>query len=157
MARMRESAGAERACPAGQLVRVYCGRHFSVEDIGAIGELIEQNTTLERTPLSRRICEPLQWRQPNGALKAMSCRVALLRMQADDLIRLPPRRIPRTDGAPRAAHRGQRSATAIMPAGARVAALDGAAGQHPRGSPPVERVRRYTAVRQPDALRDLLR
>ncbi len=84
MARMRESAGAERACPAGQLVRVYCGRHFSVEDIGAIGELIEQNTTLERTPLSRRICEPLQWRQPNGALKAMSCRVALLRMQAPD-------------------------------------------------------------------------
>ena len=38
-------------------MRVYCGRHFSAEDVAAIRELIESNPTLKRTPLSRRICE----------------------------------------------------------------------------------------------------
>ena len=36
-----------------------------------------------------------EWRQPNGALKTMSCRVALLSMQADGLICLPPPQNPR--------------------------------------------------------------
>ena len=76
-------------------MRVYCGRHFSAEDVAAIRELIESNPTLKRTPLSRRICEMFEWRQPNGALKAMSCRVALLRMQADGLICLPPSQNPK--------------------------------------------------------------
>ncbi len=34
----------------------------------------------------------LDWRQPNGRLKQMSCRVALLRMQEDGLLSLPPPR-----------------------------------------------------------------
>jgi hypothetical protein len=34
--------------------------------------------------------EELDWRRGNGGLKDMSCRVALLRMQADGLISLPP-------------------------------------------------------------------
>ena len=81
-------------------MRVYCGRPFSAEEVAAIRELIERNPTLKRTPLSRRICEMLQWRQPNGALKAMSCRVALLRMQADGLIRLPPSQNPKNGRRP---------------------------------------------------------
>ena len=81
-------------------MRVYCGRYFSAEDIRAIGELIEKNPTLKRTPLSRKVCELLQWRQPNGALKAMGCRVALLRMQADGLIRLPPSQNPKNGRRP---------------------------------------------------------
>jgi Druantia protein DruA len=81
-------------------VRVYCGRHFSAEDLTAIRELIEQNPTLKRTPLSRRICALLGWTQPNGALKAMSCRVALLRMQAEGLIRLPPSQNPKNGRRP---------------------------------------------------------
>jgi hypothetical protein len=79
---------------------VYCGRHFSAEDIGAIRELIEENPTLKRTPLSRRICARLGWTQPNGSLKAMSCRVALLRMQAQGLIRLPPSQNPKNGRRP---------------------------------------------------------
>ena len=81
-------------------MKVYCGRHFSTEDIEAIRRLIEQNPHLKRTPLSRRVCELLQWRQPNGALKAMSCRVALLRMQAQGLIRLPPSQNPKNGRRP---------------------------------------------------------
>ena len=56
---------------------------------------MQQNPTLLRTPLSRRLCELFAWTKPNGELKDMSCRVALLRMQADGLITLAPSRMPR--------------------------------------------------------------
>jgi hypothetical protein len=36
------------------------------------------------------VCEQLNWRKPDGKLKEMSCRVALLRMERDGLITLPP-------------------------------------------------------------------
>jgi hypothetical protein len=81
-------------------VKVYCGRHFSAEDIQAIRRLIEQHPQLKRTPLSRKVCELLQWRQANGALKAMSCRVALLRMHAQGLICLPPSQNPQNGRRP---------------------------------------------------------
>lgn len=60
-----------------------------------IQRLIAHTPGLKRTALSRRICERLDWRKPNGELKDMTCRVALLRMQADGLIRLPPSQIPK--------------------------------------------------------------
>ena len=43
-----------------------------------------------RARLSRRVCEILDWRRPNGGLKDMSCRVAMLRMARDGVITLPP-------------------------------------------------------------------
>jgi hypothetical protein len=75
-------------------VSVYCGRQFSPEELLAIRELIEQHPNLKRTPLSCRICALLGWTRPNGALKGMTCRVPLLRMQAQGLIRLPPSQNP---------------------------------------------------------------
>lgn len=73
---------------------IYCARRFSAEELQTIQRLIDQDPTLKRSPLSRRLCELLDWRKPNGELKDMSCRVALLRMQADGRIRLPPSQIP---------------------------------------------------------------
>jgi hypothetical protein len=55
---------------------------------------MQQLPTMLRTPLSRRLCELFAWTKPNGELKDMSCRVALLRMQADGLITLPASRMP---------------------------------------------------------------
>ena len=81
-------------------MRVYCGRHFSAAELLAIRALIEQNPTLKRTPLSRRICAQLGWTRPNGALKDMTCRVALLRMQAEGLIHLPPSQNPKNGRRP---------------------------------------------------------
>jgi hypothetical protein len=75
-------------------VSVYCARHFSTEDIQTIQALIANSPGLKRTALSRTICQVLNWTKPNGELKDMSCRVALLRMQADGLIDLPPSRSP---------------------------------------------------------------
>jgi hypothetical protein len=73
---------------------IYTARHFSAADLHAIQTLIDQTPGLKRSPLSRIICERLDWRKPNGELKDMTCRVALLRMQADGLIRLPPAQPP---------------------------------------------------------------
>jgi hypothetical protein len=40
--------------------------------------------------ISRRVCEAFGWYKQDGGLKEMSCRVALIRMERDGLIRLPP-------------------------------------------------------------------
>ena len=72
---------------------IYCVRDFSVEDMQTIRDLIAQDQKLQRSALSRKLCQLWGWTKPNGELKDMTCRVALLRMQADGLIELPPSRI----------------------------------------------------------------
>lgn len=74
-------------------MRRYCAREFSALDIQTIRDLIDQNPKLQRTALSRKLCQLWGWTKPNGELKDMACRVALLRMQADGLIALPVSRI----------------------------------------------------------------
>ena len=81
-------------------MNIYCGREFGDADIQAIKRLMEQNPSLKRTPLSRTLCELFDWTKPNGELKDMTCRVALLRMQADGLITLAPSRMPGGRGRP---------------------------------------------------------
>jgi hypothetical protein len=72
---------------------IYCAREFSAGDIQSIRDLITQDQKLGRSALSRKLCQLWGWTKPNGELKDMTCRVALLRMQADGLITLPPSRI----------------------------------------------------------------
>jgi hypothetical protein len=79
---------------------IYCGREFGDADIQTIKQLMEQDPLLKRTPLSRKLCELFDWTKPNGELKDMTCRVALLRMHADGLITLPPSRMPGGRGRP---------------------------------------------------------
>jgi uncharacterized protein DUF4338 len=70
----------------------YCGRQFSASEIDLIRELIGSLPSLSRYKLSTTVCTQLDWRSPNGGLKDMSCRVAMLRMQTDGLLELPPAR-----------------------------------------------------------------
>ena len=70
----------------------YCARPFTSSDIELIRALLDASPPLNRARLSREVCERLNWRRADGGLKDMSCRVALLRMQADGLITLPPPR-----------------------------------------------------------------
>ena len=72
----------------------YCGRDFTLGEIDLIRELLTA-PKMNRARLSREVCERLGWRRDNGAVKDMSCRVALLRMQTDGLISLPPARNPK--------------------------------------------------------------
>jgi len=67
----------------------YSGREFTDEELRQIVDLIARHPELNRAALSRRVCEQFDWRRPDGRLREMSCRVAMLRMQADGLIVLP--------------------------------------------------------------------
>jgi hypothetical protein len=67
----------------------YCARSFSAQEIDWIKELIDSEPALNRAALSRRVCEQLGWLTADGRSKQMSCRVAMLRMERDGLIRLP--------------------------------------------------------------------
>ncbi len=79
----------------------YCGREFAAEEIRRIRQFITQFPSCRRAALSRLVCEHLDWRKPDGGLKEMSCRVAMLRMQNDDLLTLPPPRNGNGNGKPR--------------------------------------------------------
>ncbi len=73
----------------------YSGRDFHPHELQQIRELIAEGPTLTRADLSRLVCKILHWYKIDGGLKEMSCRVAMLRMQDDKLIQLPPPRCKR--------------------------------------------------------------
>jgi len=66
----------------------YCGRDFGDDELARI-RVHAAAPGATRRAISRRVCEELGWRKPDGGLKEMSCRVALLRMQHDGLVQLP--------------------------------------------------------------------
>lgn len=78
----------------------YCGRDFSSAEFHAILQIIEAHPTATRARLSRLVCEQLDWRRDDGRLKDMSCRVAMLRMQDDGVLQLPPPRNGNNNGKP---------------------------------------------------------
>ncbi len=73
-----------------EMERRYCGKAFCAEHIERIRALIRTHPQANRQRLSYLVCEALDWRKPDGGLKDMSCRVALLRMHQEGLIELPP-------------------------------------------------------------------
>jgi hypothetical protein len=68
----------------------YCGRIFTAEEIEQIRNLIASHPHDHRAQLSRLVCDELAWLRLDGRRKDMSCRVAMLRMEKDGLITLPP-------------------------------------------------------------------
>jgi len=84
--------------PVNQICMRYCGRIFSAAELAGIQSLIATNPGDSRAALSRRVCELLHWYRQDGRLKDMSCRVAMLRMQDDGLIKLPPPRNGNNNG-----------------------------------------------------------
>ncbi len=66
----------------------YCGREFSGAELERIRHLAAE-PKMTRFALSQQVCREFGWLKHDGGLKDMSCRVALLRMQADDLVQLP--------------------------------------------------------------------
>jgi hypothetical protein len=66
-----------------------CGQVFSPETLERIAATLDEEPHLSRRALSRRVCQWLNWRAPNGRLKEMSCRVALGRLARAGVIALP--------------------------------------------------------------------
>jgi hypothetical protein len=83
------------SCPEQSRRERYCGRDFSEAELTLIRTLIAEDPRRTRADLSRLACRAMQWLKPDGGLKDMSCRVAMLRMHDDGLIQLPPPRCPR--------------------------------------------------------------
>ena len=57
--------------------------------VATIFETIEKEPSISRRKLSRAICEQMNWRSPNGKLKEVTCRKALLELHRRKLIKLP--------------------------------------------------------------------
>lgn len=68
---------------------VVCGQEFTPELLERINALLIEQPLLSRRGLSRQVCEWLDWRGPDGRLKQMSCRVALLRLNRRGALNLP--------------------------------------------------------------------
>ena len=96
----------------------YCGRDFSDEDMAAIQQLIDEDPARTRADISRLACHVMGWFKPDGGLKEMSARVAMLRMQADGLITLPPPRCSPPDSRIRITSASDPWPTIEQPAGA---------------------------------------
>ena len=75
----------------------YCGRDFSEAEIQWIRERASGGK-MNRHRMSKAFCEYAGWYKPDGGLKDMSARVAMLRMEEDGLIELPPSRGRHTVG-----------------------------------------------------------
>ena len=86
-----------------------CGKEISDEDISQIRDIIAENGEKSRIQLSRKICEVLEWRGPNGRLKDASCRVVLLRLQRKGIIQLPEAQKRPCSGVPRGCDRKQKA------------------------------------------------
>lgn len=68
----------------------YRGRVITPEDISFIQQLLAGNPAISRRRLSEQLCEAWQWKQANGALRAMVCRGLLLMLHRAGAIQLPP-------------------------------------------------------------------
>jgi hypothetical protein len=74
----------------GSVSYLYCGRIFTAEEMDLLRRLIASRPAKTRAQLSRDACDVLGWHKPDGQRKDMSCRVAMLRMESDGLLLLPP-------------------------------------------------------------------
>lgn len=80
-----------KAAPLARMLPVrYCARDFTLTDLEDIRAIIASPENPTRAAIGRAVCQHLNWIKPDGGLKTMSCAVALLRMDRDGLIRLPP-------------------------------------------------------------------
>src|SRR5215210_7258984 len=68
----------------------YRGQEISNEQIAFLREFIRAHPTSSRWKLSRQLCEAMDWKQANGALRDVVCRGLLLMLDRAGEIELPP-------------------------------------------------------------------
>ena len=68
----------------------YRGRVVTTAEVAFIRQLIAENPGASRRRLSEKLCEAWEWKQANGALRAMVCRGLLLMLHRAGEIQLPP-------------------------------------------------------------------
>src|SRR5688572_24973843 len=68
------------------------GRRFTQDELLVIDNKVKTHYDEGRTVISRKICEELNWRQPNGWLKDRACREVLVKLSQRGMIVLPKSR-----------------------------------------------------------------
>ena len=81
--------------PDDRIVCRYHGRDFTAAEMRLLRDLIAGPPAMHRAQLSREFCRCIQWLRPDGGLKDMAARVAMLAMHRNGWIVLPPPRRPR--------------------------------------------------------------
>ncbi len=76
------------------------GRHFSREELLCIRAVVQESAEDHRFAISKKVCEALDWRQPNGRLKDRACRDVLAKLHNIDFLVLPPPRRPAVSRRP---------------------------------------------------------
>ncbi len=76
----------------GTIVCRYHGRDFTAGEMALMRELIASSPQQTRAGLARAFCRAIGWVKPDGGLRDMAARVAMLRMHRDGIITLPPPR-----------------------------------------------------------------
>lgn len=66
-----------------------CGYHFTEQIVDQIQQTVDADPGISRRELSKRVCEWMDWRKPDGELKDMSCRKALAEMNRRGVLNLP--------------------------------------------------------------------
>jgi hypothetical protein len=65
------------------------GQQLGPEVVEQICSIVEAEPSISRRALSKRVCELMNWRAPNGNLQEMSCRKAMSQLERRGLIELP--------------------------------------------------------------------
>jgi hypothetical protein len=65
------------------------GQWFGSEVVERIAATVEADPSISRRALSRQVCEWLDWRSPDGRLRDVGCRKALLELQRRGSVKLP--------------------------------------------------------------------
>lgn len=91
---MRRERGRAGQLPGERMIEdiTIRGRRFAPEDLLKIRAVVMESPEAHRFALSKRVCEVLGWRQPNGRLKDRACRDVLARLEERGVLRLPPPR-----------------------------------------------------------------
>jgi len=77
----------------------FCGKSVSDAELQLIDGVVRRYVNLSRTELAHTVCELLHWVRPGGGLKARECREFLERLDAEGVVRLPPKRATKPVGS----------------------------------------------------------
>lgn len=82
----------------GEMLRV-AGRSFTAPEVERIVVVVSQGVDASRYGLACKVCELVEWRRTNGALKVRECRDLLEELERRGQIELPDKRAGRPAGA----------------------------------------------------------
>jgi Druantia protein DruA len=77
----------------------FCGKSVSGAELQLICSVVKRYASLSRMELAHTVCELLHWARPSGGLKARECRELLERLDAEGMVRLPPKRATKPVGS----------------------------------------------------------